>query len=158
MKQRIKGRTIMKSVRSVIVILFVLGCTLWVLPFALAQKADSQPVAKSVSQIKEVQGEVSAITGNFISVIYKRDAKGEYEMAFPIDKAKILLDHVQSLDQIHRGDTVSVQYEELTQQTSKSAVVKHIAKKIFFLKGSTKPEEPPDNDPTPEPGEPVAQE
>jgi hypothetical protein len=127
-------------------------------PSLASAQAAAQEAAKPVSQMKEVQGEVSFVASNFISVIYKRDAKAEYEMAFPFDKKKILLDHVQSVNQINIGDTVSIQYEETVQQAEKGAKISRSAKKIFFIRPTNRPKEVIDIGFTQDPLEQAAQE
>jgi len=94
----------------------------------------AQEKGKLVSQktvMKEIQGKVSAISNNFIAVVYaeNKEKGSEEEIALPIAK-DVNLEHVKSLHQIEAGDRVKVQYEEV-QEGGK--VIERKAKVITFL-------------------------
>ena len=99
----VKNRWIIKGA----VVLFLLYL------FGVAQAEQGKEEDKAVVVLKEVQGEVSALTSNFISIIYERDKeKGiDYEIALPIDENMRLV-HKRSLKQIQLGDIVRVKYKE----------------------------------------------
>jgi hypothetical protein len=80
---------------------------------AAKPKRLKEPVLQE-GKIQEIQGEVSSITKNSISVVTFRDeGKGEEtEMVLPFDARKVLLERIRSLDKIQPGDTVLVRYRE----------------------------------------------
>lgn len=122
-------------------LILVLIFGLCAVSFAQTQKDKPKKEVPLVTKTtKEIQGEVSYINKNFISVIYKRQGTTEYEMMFPLDN-KIKLVHKQSLGQIVAGDTVSVEYDETLTATKDAKGVERKAKVIYFVRsGSRKPE------------------
>jgi hypothetical protein len=84
---------------------------------------------------KEIQGTVSGIGYGSISVEYQTDAqKGTAEeMLFPLDEMEQII-HKQDIKQINVGDTVSIQYDETTQQTENGSQIFRKAKVINFIK------------------------
>ena len=93
--------------------LWIIGVMLLCL-FCLSGISQAKQEEEVVSvKLKQVQGEISAITKDFIAVVYKQDKKNdrEYEMALPIGK-DVRLVHKKRLDEIKEGDIVAIQYEE----------------------------------------------
>lgn len=84
---------------------------------------------------KEVQGEVSGIGYGLISIVYQRDAeKGTAEeILLPLDEVEQII-HKQNINQINVGDTVRIQYDEITQETEDGPTVLRKAKVINFIK------------------------
>jgi hypothetical protein len=100
---------------------------------------------RQTKETKTVTGEVSAITRDFIAIIYSRnvDAGSEEEIALPIAK-DFQLKRKTSLDQIQVGDTVEVEYEDTNEEyqkrneqgaiEKKTKVVEREAKVITFVR------------------------
>jgi len=92
------------------------------------------------SLIQEVSGEVSAISKDFIAIVYKRDAQrgSEEEIGLPLAK-DVRLEHKKSLDEINVGDIVSVQLEEyVDEDESGKKVNKRRAKIVSFIRAAAK--------------------
>ena len=83
---------------------------------------------------KEVQGTISAIGKNYISVVYNTDtAKGvEYEMMLPFDE-NIKFEYKKNLKEFAVGDTIKITYEETTEGKGDKAVTKRKAAVISFI-------------------------
>lgn len=110
---------------------------------AVGETQEGKEKIKTTTASKEVQGEVSGIGKDSISVVYMRDEKKriEYEMLLPIEK-DIRLVHKQRLDQINVGDIVRVQYEEVTEEYEEGPRSSRKAKVISFVKPAPqKPEQ-----------------
>ncbi len=131
--------------RKIIQIVLVVALAWGLTAFGFAQQAKEVKKEKieTTSVTKEVQGEISGISKDFIAIVYERDVeKGiEYEMLLPIEKG-IRLVHKQTLDQIKVGDIVSVQYEEVTEEYKEVPRQKRTAKIISFVKPAEKKPEP----------------
>lgn len=113
-----------------------------------AQKEEEEKV-NVISAMKEIEGEVSAINKQGIAIVYKKEAENnkDYEIYLPIDKS-LKISHKQSLEQIKEGDTVSVQYEEMTEERKEGLKeVNRTAKVITFLRPSEKKPEVVDEKP-----------
>ncbi|MBU1087048.1 MAG: hypothetical protein KKD05_05965 [Candidatus Omnitrophica bacterium] len=84
---------------------------------------------------KEIQGIVSGIGYGSISIVYKSDAQAgtAEEILLPLDELEEII-HKQNIKQINVGDTVSVQYNETTQETEKGPTLLRKAKVINFIK------------------------
>lgn len=105
---------------------------------APAQKKEEPTVVSSTT--KNVNGEVSAVNNNFISVIYNRDLSkhSQDEICIPIG-AGLAVEHKKDISQIAIGDTVDVKYEESVvkdKEGNKSS--KRAAKVVTFLKAGEK--------------------
>ena len=102
---------------------------------ALAQKAGRK--------INIISGEVSAVSKDFIAVVYRSDeAKGSAEeIALPVAK-DVVVEHKQSLSQIGAGDMVDVEYEEYTEETPEGPRSKRVAVAVRFLRAAPKQPEP----------------
>jgi len=72
---------------------------------------------RTTADNKEIQGEVTSISKDYIAITYLVDGqKGtEYEMLLPIDK-NVKLEHKRSLDEIAIGDIVRVQFREVADE------------------------------------------
>lgn len=123
-------------------VLFLIATFLIALPVFAQEKSDKPRYTKTA---KLLQGEISGISRNFISIIYYKDAqKGiEYEMAFPLD-SDIQLKHKRSLDQLSVGDTVAIDFDETIEETAGGTDVKNKARAISFVRPAVKVPEPPD--------------
>ena len=107
---------------------------------ALAQEEEEEIIAV----MREVSGEVGAISPGLITVIYNRDEdmKREDEIDLPIDK-DVRLVHKSKLSDINIGDIVSVKYEELQKKEeiekegiteTKTRIIGRKAKVITFVR------------------------
>ena len=100
---------------------------------------------------KEIQGEVAGISKDSIAIIYNRnEATGEeYEMSFPVAK-EVDIVHKKSINEIAVGDTVNVQYEEITEKSAedkeKDPEIKRQVKVITFLRPAVRTPEPLETD------------
>lgn len=97
---------------------------------------------------KEITGEVSAISKNFIAIVYKKDANTEIEMGLFIEGLP-KLERIKNFSQIEAGATVTVQYDEVTEQDVEGKErARRVAKKIIFVRPPpaqlqiTEPEQP----------------
>ena len=81
----------------------------------LNAKTDDEVRIRTV--MKEVQGEVSVVTPNYIGINYAKNKrkKIEYEIALTIDK-DVRLVHKRLLKEIESGDIVRVKFEETTEE------------------------------------------
>ena len=108
---------------------------------------------KKATQLKELQGVVTWIRKDKIAIVYRSDeaTHSEEEILLPIGK-DIQLVHKNSLSDISVGDTVSIQYEEVTEEGADGAVKSsRKAKAIIFVSpGFKKPIPAAQN---PEPGQ-----
>lgn len=108
--------------------------------FAEQDKEVKKEKIETTSAVKEVQGEISAIAKDSISIIYQRDAeKGiEYEIVLPLEEKNVQLVHKNNLNQFKAGDLVEVQYEEITEEYKEGQKSKRSANIIRFVKSATK--------------------
>ena len=86
------------------------------------QSADKEKEQKIV--VKEISGQVSGISNNFISVVYKSDTeKGtSYEIAFMIDsesKKELKIKNKKTLNEISSGDLIKIKYEEISEEVER---------------------------------------
>jgi len=129
-------RKIIPSVLTVAVVFIFMGAGL-----AKEEKSKGQIGPKRTSVKKELQGEVTWIskTGDRIAIVYNRDeaSRSEQEILLPIDKNTVL-QHKKNLDEIKAGDTVSIQYEEVTEETPEGIKSKRMAKTIYFIRAAQK--------------------
>lgn len=91
------------------------------------------------SELKEIQGVVSWISKRYIAVVFKSDdaTRSEEEMLLPFDK-DLKFEHRKNLGEISVGDTVAVQYEEVTQDSPDGAKTNRQAKKVIFIRAAVK--------------------
>lgn len=116
-------------------------------------QADEEKKGKRIvaSNLKEIQGEVAGISKDSIAIVYNRnEATGEeHEMSFPVSKGVSIV-HKKNIKEIAVGDTVNVQYEEVTEKyeedKEKDSEVNRKAKVITFLKPAVKTPEPLESD------------
>ena len=100
------------------VIIGVVFVTILVLTLSGIASAEEKNVKIRTSKATgQIQGEVSAIDKHYIAIVYRRDLekRAEYEILLPIDK-HLKLVHLGSLAEIKVGDTVSVQFDEITDE------------------------------------------
>ncbi len=96
------------------------------------------------TEAKEITGQVSAIDKNFIAVIYQTGKNSENEMGIYIEGAP-QLERVKDLTQIQAGDTVTVEYEKVSEKDKEdNEFARHMVKKIIFVKKAPPP--PPETD------------
>ena len=131
----IKIAKIIKGVMMGILVLCFMGTAL----------AEPEEEAKKIVVVKEMQGEVSGISSNFIAIVYGQDKKASYEMALTMDK-DVKVEDRKSLKDIGVGDIVSVSYEETTETKKEgdkdiSRVVSRVVKKIRFIRPGAKLQE-----------------
>jgi len=116
---------------------------------------EEQSSGKTAKTVKEIEGEVSGIGFNMISIVYNRDPeKGTAEeLLLPIDEVSQLI-HKNNIKEIQVGDTVSIQYDETTRETDNGPRTERKAKVISFIKSApVQPESTESN----EPNEPLEQ-
>ena len=114
--------------------LILLILSLVLLNLALAQNGPGKA--------KIISGEVSAISKDFIAVVYRSDNThgSEEEIALPIAK-DATVEHKKSLSEIIPGDMVDVEFEEYTEETPQGSRSKRVAVVVRFLKAGNKPVE-----------------
>lgn len=107
---------------------FTLVCLGW----AQEQKA-ADYVDEDAFTVETVSGEVSGITKNYISVIFDRDydAGTEEEALIPIGP-NTAIKHKKSINEIKKGDLISIEYENPTENSKR----KPMAKTINFIQSS----------------------
>jgi hypothetical protein len=105
-----------------------------------ASKKEDKDKPRVTTVIKELQGELSGIGHNSLSITYQRDTeKGiEYDMLFYLDKKNIKLQHKKSLSEINLGDMVNVSYDEVNEETDGGIKTKRIAKEVSFIRAAPK--------------------
>lgn len=136
------------SIISVLVITLVLGLTEIVfVQSAAAEKAGDKIRRRSV--MKEVQGEVTWIRKDRIAIVFARNEEQgtEEEILLPID-AGVKLEQKQKLQQIEVGDTVAIQFEEVTEEGRQEGRMTRKAKVVRFIRKGAPPK------PTSAPGVP----
>lgn len=102
--------------------------------------AQETGLMKGKGRIKGISGEVSAISKDFIAIVYRRDeAKGtEEEVALPIAK-DVIIERKKSLSEIGIGDIVDVEFEEAAEETNEGHKSKRVAKVISFVRAAPPP-------------------
>ena len=96
------------------------------------------------TESKEITGQVSAISKDYIGVIYQTGKNSENEMGIYIEGAP-QLERVKDLTQIQAGDTVTVEYEKVSEKDKQdNEFARHVVKKIIFVKKAPPP--PPETD------------
>ena len=104
----------------------------------------AQEKAKRTSVYKEIEGELSWLGKERLSVIYFVSPTGESdtEMLLPYGR-DIQVVHKRSLEEIHTGDRVRVGYEEVTEQSPDGNKVTKKATSITFVSSAVKPKRAP---------------
>lgn len=106
---------------------------------AKGKQTEGRNVIKTVS--KEITGQVSAISKNFIAVVYQANKNNEYEMGLYIEGVPEL-ERVKDFAQIQAGDTVTVVYDEATEKDEEDKeFARHVARKIIFVRKAPPPPE-----------------
>ncbi len=130
--------------RMTLIVLAILGLlSFTVICFAEDSKSGVKSKDKkeiSSSDVKELEGTVSAIDKNGIAVVFQKDAQkgSEEEMYIPIEKGQIRLVHKTSLKEIEAGDTVKVGFKEVTDEIEGKEKKRFKATTITFLKKAEK--------------------
>jgi hypothetical protein len=126
----------MKISRIALAAILVLVCNVML----MAQ--EDKEKSKTTSEMKEVEGAVTWIGQNKIAILYRIDeAKGEeYEILLPLDEKDLTFVHKKNLAEIGKGDTVNVQYEEITEEGQEGKRTDRKAKIITFVKTGVKKE------------------
>lgn len=118
-----------------------------VIRVALADEVKKEVLTKHMS------GEVSAISSNFLALMYNVDMKAQtsYEMTFIIDK-NVKLEGKNSLSEIGQGDTISIVYDETTETDSqgKQRTTECLVKRLIFVKQGLNQFQEPELKNTPE--------
>ena len=130
---------------NIIISIFAFSLVLAITETGVCQKAagksDKPKVQRSAKRFG-LQGEVTWIstTRDKIAVVYKKDeANGsEKEMLLPIAK-DVQLEHVKSLEQIKKGDTVGVDFDEITEIRPDATETRREAKIITFIRSAAPP-------------------
>ncbi len=136
---------------------FILLYTFMVIPVLAAaapvkdQPLETETVVTTLAP-REIQGEISSISQDYISVIYSRDTEDgvEYEMLVPIQKGT-KLERKKRLSDLNIGDIVKIQLEDATlENVAREKKMKRQVKTISFVGPAVKKAEPPRQ---PEPGD-----
>jgi len=129
-------RKIIPSVLTVALVFILMGAGL-----AKEELPKGPAGSKRTSVKKELQGEVTWIskTGDRIAIVFSRDeaSRSEQEILLPVDKNTVL-HHKTSIGDINIGDTVSIQYEEVTEESAEGVNSKRTAKAIYFVRAAQK--------------------
>ncbi len=125
----------MRNLRIVILFFLLSAVSCQLSAVSWAQKAGRK--------LNVISGEVSAVSKDFIAVVYRSDeVRGsEEEIALPVAKDAVV-EHKQSLSQIGIGDMVDVEYEEYTEETPDGPKSKRVAVAVRFLRAAPKQPEP----------------
>ena len=109
-----------------------------------ATAADTAAASKDAKAVtapvqKEVQGEISDIGKDYISIVYNQDTeKGiEYEMRLPIDE-NIKFEHRKNLKEFVVGDIIKVEFEDAAQAEAGKVELRRKVKVISFVSPSAK--------------------
>lgn len=118
------------GVIKLIVFLMILGFA----GITIAQEKKDKVIVTNT--VKSIEGEISAITKNFIAVVYQRNRErgSEREISFPFDIKNIQLIHKRSLAEFKEGDIVSIQYEEIKEESKEVKKAANKVRSITFLK------------------------
>jgi hypothetical protein len=101
---------------------------------------------KKVIKEKIIEGQVVAISPNFLAINYGVDKKSSYEMALVIDK-DTKVERKKTLKEINPGDGVWVKYAEISEvskvtvngeEKSKTRVLNRLVKVIRFMNAAPK--------------------
>jgi hypothetical protein len=117
-----------QGIKILLVTVLVLG----LMQTALAEEKE----IKKTAVTKQITGEVSAVMKDFIAIVYERDEKNgtEKEMALPIDTEALKVERKAGIGEVQVGDTVTVKYEETTEEAQEGKKISRKAKVIRFIK------------------------
>jgi hypothetical protein len=120
---------------------FVVLCCVSFLPFGYVHAADEGKGQRSVAG-KVVEGEISGLGKDYISIIYKKDAEkgAEYEILLPLDD-EVQLVHKKSIKDLRVGDRVNIEFDEVTESRDSGEKVTFKCKKLSFVKPADKKSE-----------------
>lgn len=105
---------------------------------AISEEAKQKQIIKK-SITKELQGEITWVKKDKISIVYSTDETGktDNEILLPVG-GDVKLTHIQSMKQLAIGDVVSIQFEEVTKETSEGEKTDRKVKAITFIKRNVK--------------------
>ena len=97
--------------------------------------AEGNKKSERYSAMKEISGELTAITKDSIAIMYyfDKDKSKEYEISLPIAK-DVKLGHLKSLSELAVGDIVNVQYAEIIEENKEGKSINRFAKVISFAR------------------------
>lgn len=104
----------------------------------LPKVEQKQALEKPLVEIKEIEGQITGLSGNFLALTYGQSENSVLEAAFNVDK-NVQLSHKRSFKEFKPGDTVKVRYEQETRALEDGRVSrKNTIKSITFLKAAPK--------------------
>jgi len=131
------------KMKRVFAIFILFGLILNINGSALCNEKEEDP--EIIITEKDVTGVISVLNPTYIAIVYHRekDTGHEYEIGFPIS-SDIKISRKRSLDDINRGDTVTVKYDEKSREydqkqedgtmKTKIAVMERKATEIVFVR------------------------
>ena len=129
----------MSKIANTLFVITVIGIsTIGLSISGFAQTKDAPSEDKVTVVKKSVAGEVTGVMANFIGVSSgeKSTTGAPREFAFNLNK-DVKLEHKKELKQIGVGDTVKVDYDEVTTEKSDgSKSSKRVARTISFMKSA----------------------
>ena len=104
-----------------------------------AQSAESKKAPEApVVEMKELEGQISGLGGNFIAISYGGNAETSLEAAFNV-APNVQMSHKRSFKELKFGDTVRVRFEQTSQKLENGRTFrKNTVKSIAFLKAAPK--------------------
>ena len=107
--------------------------------FAATTKDAPKPAADEKVDTKTVTGQITGMTKRTLSVEYEQTAEGSYEMLLPFD-GTVKLERLKTLQQLSRGDTVAVRYEQTYRVNEKGerVILKTVAKQVSLVRTAPK--------------------
>ena len=132
----IKCGVILKT--AVILFMLIIGVAQAGEVFFENTDASSVPTATSGT----IEGKISAISKNYIVIVYKSEKEREYEVLLPLDSQKTKIEHKKDLSALNIGDTVSIEYEDAKEDAPEGQRMRRKAKVISFV--SPAPPKPPE--------------
>ena len=108
----------------------------WALPAAAELKPAQAAAPEERVELKTVTGDVVYVGKQAISVEYASTKKGGFEMLLPLSSDTALV-RLRSLEELKRGDTVKVRYEQTSRETDKKderVILKTIAREIALIR------------------------
>ena len=111
---------------------------------SVEQPANSETKEKITVTTKEVEGQVTGLSHNFIAVLYGNSAEtgSGLEMGFRIDQKKVRIEHKKDLSEIGMGDIVKISYEETIKTEDNTREISNRQPKVitFLRQAEKKPE------------------
>lgn len=127
-----------KNILTVCAGIFLVVCVAGTAVYAQAQSVAAKKPTILKKEVKNIQGDVTWIAKNKIAIVYGRGENSEEEIMLPFDK-DVALERIGDIAEIKQWDTVSVQYEETTQEAPGGGIeVINKAKTISFIRAGTR--------------------